>query len=339
MLSRPRPRRARRPAPKDTTRVEVPEFIPPQLATLVSKPSQGEQWLHEIKFDGYRVAARIVSGNVRMLTRHGLDWTAKFTPIADAIAGLKVRSAYIDGEVAVVDSGDVTDFAGLREALSEGKVNRLAYYAFDLLHLNGKDWRPLPLVDRKIALRHLLSRAGVDPWVQYSAHVTGQGSGFFKEACRAELEGIVSKRADSPYRSGRGGDWLKTKCVQRQEFVIGGWRPSAAPGREFGSILVGYYDHGQLRYAGKVGTGFPPAEGRNMVARLRKHERRQSPFDEPVPRPDAREARWVDPVNVAEVEFTAWTRDGRVRHPSFKGFREDKNPREVKRERPAGEAA
>ena len=339
MLSRPRPRRARRPAPKDTTRVEVPEFIPPQLATLVSKPPEGEQWLHEIKFNGYRVGARILSGKVRMLIRHGLDWTAKFTPIADAIAGLKVRSAYIDGEIVVVDSGGVTDLGGLQEPLSEGRSNRLAYYAFDLLYLDGKDWRPLPLVDRKIALRDLLSGARVDPWVQYSAHVTGQGPGFFKEACYAELEGIVSKRADSPYRSGRGGDWLKTKCIQRQEFVIGGWRPSAAPGREFGSILVGYYDRGKLRYAGKVGTGFGLQEGREIVRRLRKHERRQSPFAEQVPRPDARDARWVDPVNVAEVEFTAWTRDGRVRHPSFKGFREDKNPREVKRERPAGEAA
>jgi bifunctional non-homologous end joining protein LigD len=269
-----------------------------------------------------------------MLTRRGLDWTDKFAPIAAAHAGLKARAAYIDGEIVVVDEGGVTDFAGLQEALSEGQADRLAYYAFDLLHLDGKDLRDLPLVDRKAALLRLLSGSGVDDRVRYSAHVTGQGPGFFREACSAELEGIVSKRADAPYKSGRGGDWVKVKCVRRQEFVIAGWLPSEATGRDLRSILVGYYDMGRLIYAGKVGTGFSDKSGRDLVRRLKKIDRKDMPFVE-VPRKDRKGACWVAPELTAEVTFTTWTRDGVLRHPSFKGVREDKDPREVTIERPA----
>jgi bifunctional non-homologous end joining protein LigD len=157
---------------------------------------------------------------------------------------------------------------------------------------------------------------------------------LFHHACRLRLEGTVSKRRDAPYRSGRGGDWQKTKCTHRQEFVIGGWRPSTAPGRELGSILVGYFGGGELHYAGKVGTGFGSREGSELIRRLRKHERPRSPFAERVPSADARGAHWVDPVTVAEVEFTDWTQDRRVRHPSLKGIREDKDAREVTIERP-----
>jgi bifunctional non-homologous end joining protein LigD len=313
---------------------ELPEFIPPELATLVARPPTGERWIHEIKFDGYRTAARLNDGRAAMLTRHGLDWTTKFKRIVDAISALRAKTAYIDGEIVVLDESGVSSFGGLQEALSQGRPDRLVYYVFDLLHLDGRDLQDVPLVDRKEALRDLLSHFDPDR-VRYSEHHGSQGLEFSRHACQLRLEGMVSKRADAPYRSGRSLDWLKTKCVQRQEFVVGGWRPSTAPGRELGSILVGYYDRGKLRYAGKVGTGFGLQEGREIVRRLRRHERRQSPFGEQVPRADARDARWLDPVDVAEVEFTAWTRDRRVRHPSFKGIREDKEAREVTIERPA----
>lgn len=313
---------------------ELPDFIPPQLATLVSRAPAGDQWAHEIKLDGYRTAGRIARGKATMLTRKGLDWSAKFGPIADALASLKARAAYVDGEIIALDPSGVSSFGGLQEALSAGLVDRLLYYAFDLLHLDGRDLRGLPLVTRKEALQALLSGSGADGRVRYSEHHAGQGGAFFKQACRHGLEGMVSKRLDAPYQSGRGGAWLKVKCVRRQEMVIGGWRQSTAPGRELGSLLVGYYERGKLRYAGKVGTGFTERAARELLAELRKIERKDSPFVE-VPREYRRDAHWVEPRLVAEVELTAWTRDGRIRHSSFKGLREDKDPREVRRELPA----
>jgi bifunctional non-homologous end joining protein LigD len=233
----------------------------------------------------------------------------------------------------VFDPSSVSSFAGLQEALPERRADCTVYFAFDLLHFDGRDLRGLPLVQRKEALNALLAGIAADARVRYSEHHAGQRAEMFLHACRLRLEGTVSKRRDAPCRSRRGGDWLKTKCTHRQEFVVGGWRPSRAPGRELGSVLVGYFDNGELHYAGKVGTGFGSREGSELIHRLRKHERKQSPFRE-VPRSDARNVRWVEPVTVAEVEFTDWTRDRRVRHPPLKGIREDKDAREVTIERP-----
>src|SRR6516162_11342536 len=263
--------------PEAAPRAALPDFIPPELATLVDKAPDGERWIHEMKIDGYRTAGHLRSGRVRMLTRKGLDWTARFHPIAEALAGLKAPNAYVDGEIAVVGEDGVTCFAELQAVLSDGPASRLVYYAFDLLHLDGRDLMPLPLVQRKEALGALLAGLPKGSPVGCSEHVVGGGPAFFRNACKLRLEGIVSKLAASRYRSGRGGDWLKTKCTARQELVIGGWSPSITGPRDLGALLVGYYDGGKLIYAGKVGTGFDTATRRQMVARLQQLRRERSP--------------------------------------------------------------
>jgi bifunctional non-homologous end joining protein LigD len=335
MPSRPSNRPARRLASptKRKSVAELPAFIPPQLATLVDRAPPGAEWVHEMKFDGYRTAARIEAGKARMLTRNGLDWSDRFGPIAAAAAAQKARTAYLDSEVVVLDEAGISDFGGLQDALSEHRAGRMVYFAFDVLHLDGKDLTGLPLVDRKAALEELLFGVDRVAPIRFSDHYVGRGPEFFEQACRLMLEGIVSKRAGAPYRPGRSADWLKTKCTRRQEVVIGGWRRSTASGRDLGSLLVGYYRDGKLQYAGKVGTGFSQKVGRELIAKLEKHGRKDSPFVD-VPRAEGRDARWVEPALVAEVEFTAWTRDGHLRHPSFKGLREDKGPREVRAEHP-----
>ena len=264
--------------PEAAPRAALPDFIPPELATLVDRAPDTDRWLHEIKFDGYRTAAHLRSGRVRMLSRKGLDWTARFQPIAKTLAGLPALSAYLDGEVAVVGKDGVTSFAELQDVLSNGPAERLVYYAFDLLHLDGRDLIGLPLVQRKKALQTLLAGLPKGSPVHYSEHVIGTGQSFFRHACKLRLEGIVSKLAEGRYRPGRGREWLKVKCVNRQEFVVGGWMPSEAAGRDLRSLLVGYYQDGKLVLAGKVGTGFTLESGRELAARLRKLERADPPF-------------------------------------------------------------
>jgi bifunctional non-homologous end joining protein LigD len=310
------------------------DFIAPQLAQLVQRPPEGDAWLHEIKIDGYRIAARIERGKVRMLTRHGNDWTPRFRPIAVILAELPVKAAYIDGEVAVLTPHGISDFGALQQALGRhGGSREMAFVVFDILHLDGRDLRPLPLVERKTILEKVVVNLPVRSPVQFSSDVTGQGPKFFKLACRRHLEGIVSKRADAPYRSGRSSDWLKTKCTYRQEFVIGGYRRETTGRPNLGSLLLGYFDRSRLIYAGSVGTGWSVQLGGSIMAALQRISRNPSPFVA-VPRPDAKDAKWVEPRLVCEVEFSTWTRDGRVRHPSFKGMREDKAAKEVRREEP-----
>jgi bifunctional non-homologous end joining protein LigD len=315
----------------------LPDFIPPQLATLTDKAPAGDGWIHEIKLDGYRTAARLEAGKVRMLTRSGLDWTARFPSIATALALPKIRAAYLDGEIAVMGEDGLTSFAALQDALSRGQPQRLTYHVFDLLHLDGSDLTSLPLIERKALLAPLIARLPKGGPVRYSDHVLGKGPAFFAQACKHHLEGIVAKRAAAPYRSGRNEDWLKVKCLNRQEFVIGGWMASDKPGRKLRSLLLGYYDRGKLVFAGKAGTGFGLAAGRELAERLGKIERDTPPFAS-VPRPYQRGARWVDPRLVAEVTFTTWTADHLLRHPSFEGLREDKPAKDVKLERPKGKA-
>jgi bifunctional non-homologous end joining protein LigD len=267
-----------------------------------------------------------------MLTRSGLDWTARFRPIAEALAGLRARAAYLDGEIAVVGPDGMTSFGALQDALKRSQAGLLTYHVFDLLRLDGRDLTPLPLMERKRILDQLLAKLPASGPIRYSSHVAGQGPAFFKQACKMRLEGIVSKRATAPYRSDRTEDWLKVKCLNRQEFVIGGWMRSDKPGRELRSLLLGCYDRGKLVFAGKVGNGFGLVAGRELADRLRKIERDTPPFAS-VPRANQRGARWVDPRLVAEVAFTTWTADHLLRHPSFEWLREDKLAKEVKLER------
>jgi bifunctional non-homologous end joining protein LigD len=218
---------------------QLPEFIAPELATIVDTAPTSGGWVHEIKLDGYRTAARAESGKVSLLTRTGLDWTARFRPIAVALADVPGTTAYLDGEVVVLGPDGVTSFAALQDALSKGRSGDLVYFVFDLLHLNGLDLRPLPLVERKAALKRLLGRQRRGGLIRFSDHVQGQGEAFYTHACRLGLEGIVSKLASSPYRSERTSEWLKVKCLLRQEMIIGGWQDSDKHGRALRSLLLG----------------------------------------------------------------------------------------------------
>jgi bifunctional non-homologous end joining protein LigD len=315
-----------RPAP-------MPDFIPPCLALLSDSAPEGAEWVHEIKFDGYRIQAHIDHGEVKLLTRKALDWTQKFATIAEALGDFPAGQAILDGEI-VSESGDgISSFSQLQQDLKEGRSNRLTYYAFDLLYLDGNDLMPAPLIERKQALARLLARMPRNGRIKLSEHFAESGGLLLKHACRMSLEGIISKRSTAPYRPGRGGDWIKTKCSDRQEFVVAGYAPSTVDPRAIGALLLGYYEKGRLRYAGRTGTGFSHKIARDLWKQLQPLVTAKSPFDPP-PKEEtkARNARWVEPRMVVEVDFHGWTHGDRVRQASFQGVREDKSPKEVIRE-------
>ena len=311
----------------------------PQLATLVKEAPEGGDWLHEIKFDGYRIGCILARGRARLISRRGNDWSERFSEVADAVTSLAAKSALLDGEVAILLPDGRTSFQALQNALGGRRGENLVYFAFDLHELDGTDLRRRPLEERKAALRELIEKSR-SKLVRYSDHVIGQGARFMAEACRTGLEGIVSKRRAEPHRAGRTTGWLKVKCIARQELVVGGFTEPEGSRAGIGALLLGAYEGDALTYAGKVGTGFTQAVARGLRKRLDKIVRRDCPYE---PQPEARlvgkNAHWVDPVLVAEVAFTEWTDDGRIRHPSFQGLREDKNPREVRREKPAASRA
>jgi bifunctional non-homologous end joining protein LigD len=312
-------------------RAKGPEFVEPQLATLESEVPEGRNWLHEVKFDGYRIIARKAGDEVTLYSRSGLDWTVRFPSIDKALQTLPCEAVLLDGEVAFVLPSGVTDFKSLQEHIDSAHPS-IRYFIFDLLFLDGEDWRERPLAERKARLAQLLGRKGVSDRLVYSDHVEGSGRDFYAQACAAGLEGIVSKRADAPYRSVRSKGWLKIKCGQRAEFVIGGYSCSTAKDRHFASLLLGTFESGALTYAGKVGTGFSSADLAMLAKRFKPLERSSSAFKE-VPAAERRGAVWLEPKLVGEVAYTEWTRDGRLRHPSFQGLREDKPAKEVHRDR------
>jgi bifunctional non-homologous end joining protein LigD len=311
----------------------LPEFIPPQLATRVAKPPEGKGWLHEIKFDGYRVLARIDDGKVSLLTRRGNDWTGKFGSIARALARLNARQALVDGEVVVMGESGVTDFGRLQATLAGEAHDPMVLQAFDLLHLDGEDLTSKPLIERKQLLQSLIEGLGDQNVILYSDHIENLGDRVFAQACQLALEGVVSKRKDGPYRSSRGESWLKSKCIERQEFVIAGYSKSSVAGKGLGSLLLAYYSGKTLTYAGRVGTGFNEAAVKALRAALDKIERDTPPFAKRPPGA-GRDVTWVEPELVCEVEFLNWTEDGVLRHASFKGLRADKAARDVTVERP-----
>jgi bifunctional non-homologous end joining protein LigD len=315
-----------------TQTVRLPKQL--QLAQLVDEAPTGDTWLHEQKFDGYRILAELDGRKLRLLSRNFNDWTAQFPTVVDAVAALPVKRVLLDGEVAVVMPDGRTSFQALQNAFGRRDAN-IVYFVFDVLDIDGEDLTKLPLEERKHRLAKLLGKKphGV---IRYSDHVVGNGEAFFALACKKGLEGIVSKKRDAPYTPGRGKTWLKTKCLLRQEFVIAGYTDPEGARTHIGALLVGYYDNGTLVYGGKVGTGFTMKDLVAIKRALEPLETTTSPFTpEPPPSWTGPNRHWVKPRLVAEVAFSEWTDDGRLRHPSFQGMRADKAANEIVRERAA----
>ncbi|RZU43467.1 DNA ligase D [Edaphobacter modestus] len=311
---------------------QQPGFIPPQLALMAETPPSEDGWLHELKLDGYRMQARKDGTKVQMLTRTGLDWTARVKSVASEIAKLAVEKVTLDGEVVVVAPNGTTNFADLQASMQQGAKNALTYFAFDLLHLEGKNTRNLPLKQRKEVLGALLQGVDEDR-LRLGEHIETGGAALLREACKLQAEGIVSKRASGKYVSGRSGDWLKMKCLHEQEFVVGGYTLPTNKIHGVGALLLGYYLDGKLIYAGRTGTGFTQKTHRILRDRLESLARDSSPF-ESLPGDARKGARWVKPEMVVQVRFATWTADHLVRQAAFLGIREDKAAKEVTREEP-----
>ncbi|MBV8165296.1 MAG: DNA ligase D [Alphaproteobacteria bacterium] len=310
-------------------RAKTAPDVEPQLARLADTPPAGDEWLHEIKFDGYRILTYVKAGTVRLLSRNGLDWTRKFPELAAVLAELPVNEAVIDGEVAHIDADGVSRFGHLQDDLSTGKTAALAYMAFDLPYLDGWDLRNAPLEARKALLQALLADDPLGPTVHYTDHFVGQGADFFQAADAHGLEGIISKRRDAPYRGGRGPTWLKIKTQLREDFVVVGFSDPEGTRVGFGSLLLGYRTpKGKLVYAGRVGTGYSDKVLAALHARLKKLEQKAKTVALPPEQP-WRDVHWVKPELVVEVGFSEWTRDKLVRAASFIGVRDDKAASEV----------
>jgi bifunctional non-homologous end joining protein LigD len=307
----------------------------PQLATLVKAPPSGDRWIHEIKYDGYRIGCVIGKDRVRLITRNGKDWSDVFPEIADAARKLKVDEALIDGEIAMVMPDGKTSFEALQQAAA-GSVSHapLVYFVFDLLRLGRERIERLPLEERKARLRKLVGGRQTGR-IRYADHLEGHGATLFEHATRLGLEGIISKRRDLPYQPGRHDTWQKTKVMRRETFVIGGFTDPEGTRAGIGALLVGYYEGPRLVFSGRVGTGFSHAFAADLRRRLDAIEQTDCPFD-PAPAGPERLAHWVKPQLVCEVTFVEWTDDGRLRHPSFQGLRSGAKAKEVIRASPPG---
>ena len=315
-------------------KIAMPEFVSPQLAMLVKEAPKGNEWLHELKFDGYRLLCFLNRGKVHLWTRNQKDWTDKFPTIVKALQSLKVQSAILDAEVVAMDSSGRSSFQMLQQAIHKTGGRGLVLEVFDLIYIEGFSLTRTPLIERKRVLEQLIGTLRSDGVLRYSDHVEGNGPKFLKQACDFGIEGIVSKLADSLYESTRSHNWQKIKCLRRQEFVIAGYTLSDK-GLPFSSLVLGVYEKGKLIYAGRVGTGFSNKLRADLKKTLDRIARSGRPFVEIPVDPDLRRAVWVEPKLVGEVEFSEWTNDNVIRHPSFQGMREDKKATEVIREEPA----
>jgi DNA ligase D-like protein (predicted ligase) len=317
-------------------RAPLPPFVHPQLSQLVEKPPSGPQWIHEIKLDGYRMAGRIDNSHAQLLTRTGLDWTGKYPSILAALGNLNVKTAYLDGELCGVDDYGLPSFARTQAATDGEHEVRLVYYAFDLLHLNGRDVTGLPLLERKALLEPLVANK---PGLQFNGHDTGDGELILKHAGKLGFEGVVSKTIDAPYAPGDRGLWRKAKALNRQEFVVVGWSDPEGSRPYLGALLLGYYtDHGKLIYAGRVGTGMADKDLADLRRRLEPLARPKPPlavlparktrFGSPLV---LSRVHWVEPKLVAEITYLTWTADNLLRHTVYVGLREDKPAEQVRR--------
>lgn len=315
-------------APKES----LPEFVSPQLATLAKSLPQGDRWIHEIKLDGYRIQIRVGPRHeMQLITRNGLDWTHRMPAIVEAARALAVKSALIDGEVVVLSPDGTSSFADLQASFNEGAKHKLTYFAFDLLHLDGHNLRELPLTERKKILEKVLSGSSSDETIRFSQHIEGDVKQIFGKACELGTEGIISKLADGKYLSGRGGSWLKSKCYQEQELVIGGFTLPTNGMHGIGALILGYYRDGKLMYAGRSGTGYTQKTHKLLRDKLDKLRCAKTPFAS-LPPGTSRDAIWVKPELVAQFSFSNWTADNLVRQAAFKGLREDKPAKSVVRE-------
>jgi bifunctional non-homologous end joining protein LigD len=312
----------------------LPAFVEPSLAQTAERPPSGAKWVHEIKYDGYRIQARIDGDTIRLLTRKGLDWTERFGSIARALAALGLSSALLDGEIVVEDSHGIAKFSLLQADLSAPRQDRFVYYLFDLLYAEGYDLTPAALLDRKQLLAEIVTAAPASPCIRFSEHLAEDGPTMLEHACRLGLEGIVSKRVDMPYRFGRGEHWLKSKSVLRQEFIIIGYVPSTVAPGSVGALALGYHENGKLMYAGRVGTGYSHKQARELRDTLEKIAAPRPALGNALPAGAEKGVRWVKPQLVCDVEFHDWTTDRLIRQSSFKGLREDKTPEEVMLETP-----
>jgi bifunctional non-homologous end joining protein LigD len=314
---------------------EQPRWTAPMLATLTDSPFSDEGWLYERKLDGMRCLAFRKAKKVRLLSRNKKDENDTYPELVEAIEKQKGHDFVVDGEIVAFEKG-VTSFSRLQGRMQIKDRDRarhsdiaVYYYLFDILHLDGCDTTRLGLRDRKALLREALR---FDDPLRFTAHRNQDGEKFLEEACRKGWEGLIAKRADAKYVHKRSTDWLKFKCVSRQEVVIGGYTDPRGERVGFGALLIGHYENGDLRYAGKVGTGYDDETLKELGDRLSSMERETSPFaDRDIPE---KGVHWVTPKLVAEVGFTEWTEDGRLRHPRYLGLRHDKKPKEVVRERP-----
>lgn len=314
----------------------LPRTLAPQLATLVDAPPAHGEWDYEVKFDGYRILARIDGSTVRLFSRNGHDWTAKLPRQARTLHALGLREAWLDGEVVVMGERGVPDFQALQNAFETAHADRIAYYLFDIPFCNGMDLRGVPLRERRALLQRILDAAPGDldrDAVLFSGTFQAAPEDLLSSACSMSLEGVIGKRADAPYRAGRSPAWIKLKCGQRQEFVIGGYSAPKGSRSGFGALLLGVYDDaGALRYAGRVGTGFNETSLRALHHDLRGLSIDTPPFANPPTGADARDVQWVKPERVAEIAFAEWTREGIVRQAVFHGLRDDKPARSIVRE-------
>ncbi|MGN6666816.1 MAG: non-homologous end-joining DNA ligase, partial [Trinickia sp.] len=329
---------ATEPSIEGAVKARLPQALKPQLATLVDEVPAGDDWLYELKFDGYRTLTRIDRADakpVRIFTRSGLDWTHKFKRQAHALAELDVETAWIDGEAVVLDAHGVPNFQALQNAFDANRQQDIVLFAFDLPYLNGYDLRDVPLVQRRALLRALLEGFG-DEALRFSEDFALNAHDLLNSACEMALEGIVGKRRDSRYTSVRSGSWIKLRCRRRQEFVIGGYSEPSGSRTGFGALLLGVHDgNGDLRYAGRVGTGFDSATLRSIKKALDACETARSPFAQPPHERSRTKVHWVRPELVAECNFSEWTSEGVVRQASFISLRSDKPAREIVHEAPA----